>query len=192
MSEFLPDLLKQSSALHSHLCPRQILGVQMGLYGLAVLGLERPVNKQTALVIIETDGCFADGIQVSTGADIGHRTLRVNDFGKIAATFVDVQTGRALRLSPRHDVRQRAHLYAPEMKTRYYAQLHGYQAMPAEELFNLREVILKPSLEEILSKANVRVTCSACGDEVINERHVMHQGKVLCQACAGHGYYLST
>jgi formylmethanofuran dehydrogenase subunit E len=161
----------------------------MGLYGLATLGIEHPVNKHTALVIVETDGCFADGIQVATGASIGHRTLRVNDYGKIAAAFADVKTGRAIRFSPRLDVRERATQYASEIKSRYYAQLHGYQLMPDEELFDIQEVVLRPTLKAILSKPNARVTCIRCGEEIINERQVITSGKPLCRVCAGSGYY---
>ena len=147
MSLCISDLLKQSSARHDHLCPRQVLGVRIGLAGLARLGLESPVNKNTALVIIESDGCFADGIEVATGAAIGHRTFRVNDFGKIAAVFADVGTGRAVRISPALDARERALLYAPDEPRRYFAQLQGYQVMPDAELFRLQEVELHPTLK---------------------------------------------
>lgn len=189
MTSQLTELLKQSSARHSHLCPRQVLGVRMGLAGLKALGIEAPINKQTGLVIVETDGCFADGVQVATGAAIGHRTLRVNDLGKIAATVVNVQTGQAIRFSPQPDVRERAALYTPELKSRYYIQLHGYQSMPEGELLRYQQVILQPSLAEIISKPNVRVKCSHCGEEIINERQVKVGTTVLCRACAGMGYY---
>jgi formylmethanofuran dehydrogenase subunit E len=189
LSHTLSDLLKQSSARHSHLCPRQVLGVRMGLAGLAALGLEAPVKKGDALVIIESDGCFADGIEVSTGTSIGHRNLRVADLGKIAATFVDVQTGRAIRLSPARNVRERAERYAPEMKTPYYAQLHGYQLMPDDELFTFREVGLNPPLKAILSRPGLRTECERCGEEIINERQIIVNGLALCRTCANQGYY---
>ena len=189
MTSHLTDLLKQSSARHSHLCPRQVLGVRMGLAGLKALDIEAPINKQTGLVIVETDGCFADGIQVATGAAVGHRTLRVHDLGKIAATIVNIQTGQAIRFLPQPDVRERAALYAPDLKSRYYIQLHGYQSMPEGELFRHQKVILQPSLAEIISKPNVRVKCSNCGEEIINERQVKLGSTVLCRACANLGYY---
>jgi formylmethanofuran dehydrogenase subunit E len=189
ISPLVSDLLKQSSARHDHLCPRQVLGVRMGLVGLLALGIEPPVSKKTALVIVETDGCFADGIEVATGAVVGHRTLRVNDQGKIAATFASVETGKAVRVSPTPGVRERAVGYAPQIKARYYAQLRGYQLMPAAELFVIREVVLQPSLEELLSKPNVRVECAQCGEEIVNERQVVVDGALLCRACAGQGYY---
>ena len=187
--DHLTELLKQSSARHDHLCPRQVLGVRMGLAGLRLLGLEAPISKKTGLVIIETDGCFADGIEVATGSVIGHRTLRINDLGKIAATMINVQTGKAIRFSPQPDVRDRAVIYAPEMKTRYYAQLHGYQSMPESELIRHQKVILQPSLTDILSRPNARVKCSRCEEEIINERQIHINGVLLCRSCANLGYY---
>jgi len=192
MIQNLSDLLELSSSRHSHLCPRQVLGVRMGLAGLDVLGVKAPVTKLSALVIIETDSCFADGIEVSTGATVGHRTLRVNDIGKIAATFVNVKTGRAVRISPAPNVRERALIYAPHEQRRYFAQLGGYQAMPEEELFRFQEVILQPSLSVILSQPSLLIKCDNCGEEIINEREVVVDGAVLCRSCASQGYYLTS
>jgi len=186
----MSDLLKQSSARHDHLCPRQVLGVRIGLAGLAALELDSPVDKSTALIIIESDGCFADGIEVATGATIGHRTLRVNDFGKIAATFADVKTGLAIRISPELNGRERALIYAPDEPRRYFAQLQGYQVMPDAELLRIQDVALNPTLEELISKPLARVHCDYCGEEIINEREVIVNGTVLCRTCANDGYYL--
>jgi formylmethanofuran dehydrogenase subunit E len=185
----LSTLLQKSAAEHSHLCPRQVLGVRMGLAGLAVLGVERPVTTRTALIIIETGGCFADGIRAATGATVGHRTLRVEDLGKIAATFTDLKKGTSIRLSPKSGVRTRALAFAPGEERRYFAQLQGYQVMPDEELFNFQWVVLETPAEMIISHQNARATCSKCGEEIINEREVLVEGKVLCQTCAFGGYY---
>jgi len=183
------ELLKISSARHNHLCPRQVLGVRMGLAGLAAIGLEAPMPHKAALVLIETDGCFADGIEVVTGASVGHRTLRVADHGKVAATFANVLTNYAVRLAPGRDVRQRAREYAPGIKDKYYAQLKGYQIMPEKELFTFQEVVLDPPLERLLSRPGLRAKCTHCGEEILNERQVYVEGKVLCRNCAGQGYY---
>ena len=189
MTPCLSDLLERSSSRHSHLCPRQVLGVRMGLAGLDSLGLESPVTKNTALIILETDGCFADGIEVATGATVGHRTLRINDLGKIAGTFVNVTSGQAIRISPLMSVRDRAHIFAACEDRHYFAQVQGYQVMPVEELFRFEEVVLNPSLERLLGKPNVRVNCAYCGEEIINERQMLTGGVVLCRTCAGYGYY---
>lgn len=189
MSALLNDILRQSSARHDHLCPRQVLGARIGLAGLAALELQSPVNKNTALILIETDGCFADGVEVATGATIGHRTLRVNDFGKMAATFVNVKTGRAIRIAPALDIRQRALQYASGDPRHYFAQLEGYQIMPEAELLHFQEIVLNPSLAELLSRPIVRVNCDYCGEEIINEREITEAGTTLCRSCANQGYY---
>jgi formylmethanofuran dehydrogenase subunit E len=185
----LDELLKATAAHHSHLCPRQVLGVRMGMAGAALLGLEAPRTDKRLLVIVEMDGCFVSGIEEATGAAVSHRTLIVEDYGKVAATFVDTLSGQATRLAPRPDVRQRARDYAPREARHYFAQLYGYQVMPDDVLFSTQAVTLKTPVEEIVSRAGVRVNCDLCGEEIINERQVMTSYGVFCRACAGDCYY---
>lgn len=185
----LEELLHASAALHQHLCPRQVLGVRMGLLGGRWLGLELPRADKRLLTLVETDGCGADGIAVATGCRVGRRTLRVIDFGKVAATFVDIHSCRAVRIVPHASVRQRAWGYAPEAENRWQAQLLGYQRMPDAELLVVQEVVVTISLEKLLSKDGYRVNCQRCGEEIINEREVVRDGLILCRACAGQRYY---
>lgn len=188
MSTF-EQLLQQSAALHQHLCPRQVLGVRMALLGGRLLGLDVPQADKRLLTIIETDGCAADGVAVAAGCWVGRRTLRVLDFGKVAATFIDTFTGRAVRVLPGPRSRKLARTYAPEATSRWEAYLLGYQRMPDEELLVAQEVVLAVSLEKLLSKDGYRVTCQICGEEIINEREVIREGSVLCRGCAGERYY---
>jgi formylmethanofuran dehydrogenase subunit E len=185
----LSILLKRSASEHSHLCPRQVLGVRMGLAGLEALGVKSPVTTKTTLVYIETDGCFADGIRVATGATVGHRTLKVQDLGKIAATFTDLKTPKSVRLALRMDIREKALAYSPEESRRYYAQLKGYLVMPEIELFSYQWVELIVPPEKVIGRSNARTHCTVCGEEIINSREVKVDGKVLCQTCAYGGYY---
>lgn len=185
----LQRLLEQSSQRHSHLCPRQVLGVRMALTGARWLGMDLPRADKEMLVISETDGCFLDGLEVATGLTPGHRTLRIEDYGKIAATFVVVKTGYALRLAPRLGIRLSSSRYAPGETRHYFAQLLGYQVMPEDELFSAAVVTLTPSAVEIISRAGVRTDCTRCGEEIINEREVMIAGRPYCQNCCGHSYY---
>lgn len=185
----LDELLKLSAARHSHLCPRQVLGARIGLVGAAALGLDAPRHDKRLLVILETDGCFADGLEVATGCTVGHRTLRIEDYGKVAATFVDVATEEALRVAPRPDVRQRALAYAPGEPRHYFAQLRGYQVMPEDELLTVEPVQLLRSIRQIVSRPGVRVTCAGCGEEIMNEREIIVEGLPYCRTCAHGGYY---
>lgn len=191
MNDHLNQLLQQAAARHSHLCPRQVLGARIGLAGGAALGLDLPRRDKRLLVIVESDGCFADGVEVATGCTVGHRTLRVEDYGKIAATFVDAQTEHAVRIAPRPDVRQRAHVYAPGEPRHYFAQLRGYQLMPDEELLAVAPVQLLRPIREIISRPGVRVNCAGCGEEIINEREIVIGGQPFCVPCARGGYYAS-
>ncbi len=97
----LQELLQATAARHYHLCPRQVLGVRMGLLAAHTLHLDLPQTDKRLLTIVETDGCFTDGLAVATGCWVGRRTLRIEDYGKIAATFVDTLTEQAIRLTPR-------------------------------------------------------------------------------------------
>jgi formylmethanofuran dehydrogenase subunit E len=185
----LSDLLDESARRHKHLCPRQVLGARMGLLGAQLLSLEVPHPGKRLLVIIETDGCFADGIAAATGCSIGARTLRVIDHGKVAAVFVDVETERAVRIAPHAQSRQRAGAYAPWAQSRWHAQLEAYQLIPDEELFTLQAIELTTSLEKLLSKPGRKAMCAACGEEIINEREVVRDDQIVCRACAGDSYW---
>lgn len=185
----LEIILNESAARHHHLCPRQVLGARMGLAGAAALGLTVPRTDKRLLVILETDGCFADGLEVATGCTVGHRTLKVVDYGKVAAVFVDVKTEQAIRVAPQLDVREKAWRYAPAETRHYFAQLVGYQQMPDEELLTIQPVQLNTPVSQIVSRPGVRVNCAMCGEEILNEREVWQGAAAVCQFCAGLSYY---
>lgn len=185
----LQALFDVSSRDHNHLCPRQILGVRIGLMGIHSLQLEPNHGTKRLLVIVETDGCFSDGVSAATNCTVGHRTLRVEDYGKIAATFVDTQTAKAIRVAPALDVREKAYIYAPAEPRHYFAQMQAYKIMPDDEMMTVQDVILKTPIERIVSRPGLRVNCDICGEEIMNEREVLWEGMKLCCACSANGYY---
>lgn len=189
MTDYLNSLLEQSAALHRHPCPRQVLGARMGILAGQLLAIELPQTNKRLLSIVETDGCFADGVSVATNCWVGRRTLRIVDFGKTAVTFVDTQTETAVRLFPLPTIRELAPDFAPEARNRWEGYLLGYQRMPDDLLFGIQSVVLTQSIQEIVSRAGVRVNCDVCGEEIINEREVERDAITLCQTCAGAGYY---
>lgn len=185
----LQTLLDRCARQHNHLCPRQILGVRIGLAGMTALGFSEPPPKKRLLTILETDGCFADGITTATDCTIGHRTLRIEDYGKTAATFVDTRTSRAVRVAPTLDLRRQALSFVPEESRHYFAQMQAYRTMPDEKLLAVKEVQLTTSVEQIVSRPGVRINCVHCGEEIINQREVILDGQPVCRACAGSAYY---
>lgn len=194
--EVLTPLLEESAALHRHLCPRQILGVRLGLGGLRALGFvgadwqPRFQNRRKRLLtIVELAGCGADGIATATNCSVGARTLWVEDYGKLAATLVDVLNKTAVRVAPRAEVREVAQCYAPNARSRWHAYLDAYRIMPDEQLLSIQPVRLRRPAPDILSRPGVRVDCDRCGEEITNEREVLRDGETLCRSCAGDSYY---
>lgn len=175
---------------HDSFCPRQVLGLRIGMAGPEALGLDAPRHDKRMLVLAETDGCFVDGVIVASGCTVGHRTLRVVDYGKVAATFIDTETGRAVRVWPRDDAREAAlAVIGPEAESDWHAQLDGYQVMPEAALLNVQPVALTFSLAELLGRPGDRMVCEACGEEILNQRGVVRDGRTLCRGCAGSSYY---
>ena len=160
----------------------------MGLYAAELLPVELPQRDKRLLAFLETDGCFADGVSVATGYSMGHRTMRLVDYGKVAVTFVDTNDGRAIRLSPAPDARMRASAIAPAAANPWKAQLEAYQVLQNEELFRLQPLRLNLDLDAIVGKPGMRVNCSACGEEILNQRGMVKDGQTICRSCAGESY----
>jgi formylmethanofuran dehydrogenase subunit E len=189
----LLSLLEASQLRHSHLCPRQVLGVRIALAGLKLLEIEPMIQrrKKTLIVISETDGCFVDGLEVTAQVSVGHRSLKIEDYGKVAATFVDVPSGRAVRLHPTIGVRELAISYCPEEERLYFAQLKAYQTMPDDQLLRVEWITLNQNIQQIMGSPRQRAYCIRCGEEVLNGREVSDSGLPTCRACAGQAYYRS-
>ena len=183
------ELLKQSAARHTNLCPRQVLGVRMGVLGCKLLGLNYPDEKKLLVTLMETDGCAADGLSAATGCTIGNRRMRILDYGKVASTFVRLEDCKTIRIVPRSTIREAAQFLSPDSKNSWEAQLLAYQVMPDDELLVVQNVELNISLEKLLSKPGYRVNCQVCGEEIINEREICSDKDILCRSCAGIGYY---
>ena len=185
----LEELLSRSAALHSHLCPRQVLGVRAGLLAARIFEMDLPQRDKRLFAFVETDGCFADGVSVASGCTLGRRTLRLVDFGKVAVTFTDTLAGASYRIAPSPYAREQACLYAPGEPSSWHAQLAAYKVMPDVELLRVDRVALGVSLDDIISKPGLRVQCALCGEEVMNGREMYRDGEALCRACAEPGPY---
>ena len=169
-----------------------MLGVRSGLLAGLLLDLPLPQSDKRLLAISETDGCFVDGVSAATGCYVGRRTLRIEDYGKTAVTFVDTLTEQAVRIAPRISAREQAWEYAPSARNKWEAQLIGYKYIPDELLFHWQWVQLTIPVKQIIGQAGGRVSCEICGEEIINQREVIREGTVLCKPCAGGVYFRSS
>ena len=186
----LNTLLGHAAAVHGHLCPGQVLGVRMAMAGCRELGIDEPRGSKRLLVYVEIDRCAADAIGSVTGCRLGKRTMKHVDYGKLAATFYDTVTGRAVRVAAREEARARAPLYAPQVNgDRHAIQTAAYQVMPEAELMTIHEVRLHVPEEDLPGPPLGRLRCDRCGEGINDRREVRNNGHVLCRACAGEAYY---
>jgi len=185
-------LLRESVRVHGHLCPGQVLGVRMAIYGLRGVGIRDPkgADRKSLYLFVEIDRCATDALQSVTGCSLGKRTMRFVDYGKMAATFLNLSTGRALRVVAREEARELARDYFPHIRDKYRQQLEAYKVMPDEELFEAMEVQVQVAPEDMPGRPLRRVQCVRCAEWVQDSRDVPGpDGRPLCRACASGAYY---
>lgn len=185
------SLLEESVKIHGHLCPGQVLGVRMSMFGLSRIGIKDPKGKDRKglMVFVEMDRCATDAVQSVTGCSLGHRTMKFMDYGKMAATYVNLKTGRAVRVIAKEEAREKAKEYFPDIQDKYKAQLEAYKIMPDEEIFEVMDVRVTIKPEDMPGRPLRRVKCEGCGEYVQDMREVYRDEKALCKPCADGGYY---
>ena len=185
----LEEYIEQAAVAHHHTCAGQILGIRLAMLGMKELGIEDPIKERKRLVtFVEIDRCATDAVQLVTGCRLGKRALKFKDFGKVAATFVDLQTNRAIRIVAREEAKQRARELFPALD-KEQGQRQAYRKLADEELFSRQWVHVELPTEERPGYKAPRVLCSECGEGINFRREVVRNGRLLCRACAGERYY---
>jgi formylmethanofuran dehydrogenase subunit E len=164
----------------------------MAMLGLTLVGIEDPDEKdfrKKLMVYVEIDRCATDAIQSVTGCKMGRRSLKFRDFGVNAATFLNLETGKAYRIVSTEESRALADAIAPEEENPYKRQLVGYQKMNDEDLFRVEPVEVLLREEEMPGPTKKKATCTRCGQVVRDGREVVSGDEVLCRPCAGEGYF---
>ncbi len=184
-------ILSEAVEIHGHLCAGQVLGVRMSMLGLREIGILDPKKKdrKNIIVFVEMDRCATDAIQSVTGCSLGRRTMKFMDYGKMAATYMNLKTGRAVRIVAREESREKAKEYFPGIENKYAGQLEAYKVMADAELFDVMEVSVTVRPEDMPGRPLQRVQCDSCGEHVQDKREVCQEGKILCATCAQGGYY---
>jgi len=187
----LDALLAEAERAHGHMCAGQVLGVRMAMLGLERLRIRDPQgeDRKRLITFVEIDRCMADAISVVTGCRLGKRALKFRDWGKVAATFCDLETGRAVRVSARESSKGRARELHPELADKNQQQIRAYRELGDDELFEVQEVRVNLGPEELPGYKGERVVCSACGEGINFGRELRRDGRVLCRACAGEQYW---
>lgn len=176
---------------HGHICAGQILGLRMAIHGLELLGVHDPTgsDRKRLVTFVEIDRCATDAITVVTGCRLGKRALKFRDFGKMAATFVDLQSDRAVRLAARESAKDRARALYPEIANKNQQQMLAYRELTAAELFEVQWVRVRVGPADLPGYKAPRVVCDVCGEGINFGREVSRDAATLCRACAGERYY---
>ncbi len=183
-------LLERSTKIHGHICAGQVIGVRLSMLGLAAIGIDDPkAQRKEFYVLVEIDRCATDAIQSVTGCSLGKRSMKWLDYGIMAATFVNLKTDKAVRITALEEARETSKKYAPEIDDKYKQQLEAYRIMPDEELFKVQQVKVAIPNADMPGRPMKRVQCDACGDWVQDCREVVREGKNLCRPCADGRYY---
>jgi formylmethanofuran dehydrogenase subunit E len=187
----LDDYLREAEAAHGHLCAGQVLGVRLAMVGLEKLGIEDPRGKDRKRLVtfVEIDRCATDAIAVVTGCRLGKRALKFRDWGKMAATFVDLGTGKAIRIAAKESSKALARTMHPEIESKNQQQMLAYREMPEDDLFTKQWVKVELAAEEFPGYKGERIVCAECREGINFHREVLRDGRVLCRACAGERYY---
>ncbi len=189
--ESFDKLLEESTRVHGHICAGQVIGVRMTMLGLEKIGINDPkgVDRKKLYVFVEIDRCATDAIQSVAGCTLGKRSMRWVDNGVMAATFVNLETNKAVRITAREESREYSKKYCPEIVDKYKRQLEAYRIMDEDELFKVEWVEVTIPQKDMPGRPLNRVQCESCSDWVQDCREVEQDGKILCRACAFGTYY---
>jgi formylmethanofuran dehydrogenase subunit E len=209
----LDEYLREAEIAHGHLCAGQVLGVRLAMLGLEKLGIEDPrgnkEDRKRLVTFVEIDRCATDAIAVVTGCRLGKRALKFRDWGKMAATFVDLGikdlgvkdvstqarpseawTGHpAIRIAAKESSKALARAMHPEIESKNQQQMLAYREMAEDDLFTKQWVKVELAAEEFPGYKGERIVCAECGEGINFRREVVRDERVLCRACAGDRYY---
>jgi len=197
-------LLQKAGQLHGHYCPFLSLGVRAAVLGVKNLGM-RTRGMEDVLAILETNSCFADGVQIVSGCSFGNNSLIYRDFGKTAVSFVR-RDGEGVRILVKIDdnwfnqkypdamylfekvVKRREADKKEEEKLQEMWEKISFDMLKFsdKELFLVKEVKIKvPEYAPILES----LVCSECGEKVMESKTIKKEGRILCIPCSKEGFY---
>jgi formylmethanofuran dehydrogenase subunit E len=194
--ESFEELLRQAEVVHGHMCAGQILGVRMALLACRLLEVEDPrgADRKKLVTYVEIDRCATDAIGLVTNCRLGKRALKFRDWGKMAATFVHLTTGRAVRIVALENSRELAQQRYPEIENKGQQQMKAYRELSDEDLFREQWVTVDLPGREMPGYKGPRVTCAECGEGINFDRFVElppagasgtdQQVRRLCLSCA--------
>ncbi|MDT5271325.1 MAG: hypothetical protein QOH49_3511 [Acidobacteriota bacterium] len=186
------SLLAECGNLHGHICPGQVLGVRMAVLGCHLTGIEDPhgVDRKKLFVWVEIDRCVTDAITAVTGVRLGRRTLKFLDYGKVAATFLNLSENLAFRIVAKDESREVADALFPQIEDKKERQMVTYREADTSVLFKVESVRLELDDFEMPGRPRRRITCAQCSEGINDGRDLVNaMNRRVCRSCAFGGYY---
>lgn len=190
--ESIDTLLEECERLHGHMCAGQLLGTRMALLGCRSIDIDDPrgADRRKLIVWVEIDRCMTDAISAVTGVRLGKRSLKYVDYGKVAATFLNTENKRAVRVVALETARTLADERYPEIENKRQRQFQAYSEATDDELFKTELVTVELSDFDLPGSPRSRVTCVVCGEGVNDGREIVDDhGDSLCRGCHKGTYY---
>jgi len=200
----LQKLLRLCGLLHGHYCPGSAMGVKAAARAVNELGV-KSTGMEEVIAIVETNSCFADGVQMVTGCSLGNNALIYRDYGKTSVTLAR-RTGEAVRIAAKPDglsleerepeamalfrkvVKERHGTKEDDRKLRHIWIEISFKMLdiPDEELFSIsRTKIEIPAYARIFAS----VKCSVCAENTMEPRARLIDGQYFCLSCSGQAYH---
>lgn len=169
-------LLKEAIASHGHVCAGIESGTRMAICGLQRIGIGDPkgADRKKLIVFVEIDRCATDAIMSVTGCRPGKRTMKIMDYGKMAATFINLESGKAVRVIS---------------KARKEGEMPNFVVAADEELFSITDVEVPLRPEDLPGRPVRTALCDSCGEKILDGRETEYQGKTVCKPCLNQNRY---
>lgn len=176
-------LFKKAREFHGHVCPGIVLGTRLTIAGLRELGMKPHEPNKNLIVFMEIDRCGTDAVQAITGCSLGHRSLKFRDYGKFAATFIDIGTGKAVRVA----VNEKNRAKHDQLERKEVLQVLA--EIPEEEILTIQQVTVPIRDEDVPGVPSYKTICNRCGEQIMDHREVVVEGKEMCRNCVQGSYY---
>lgn len=185
----LKQCLKEAEAFHGHMCGGINIGTRMSILGMKLIGISDPKgkDKKDLMVFVEIDRCATDAILIATGCHPGKRTMKILDYGKMAATFINLKTGKAVRIAAKNNDGNK--IVTKEMMEQNPQTSEYFALKTDEELFDVEEVNIALKPEDLPGRPVRSVVCSVCGERIMDAREVIKDGNTFCRPCAENTTY---
>jgi formylmethanofuran dehydrogenase subunit E len=172
-------LLAEAGRFHGDICPGIQIGTRMTMCGLRNIGLTDPTgsDRKKLIVFVEIDRCATDAIMALTGCRPGKRTMKIRDYGKMAATFINLESGKAVRVA------------AKPKKNDGNDTAPDFSSIPDGDMFFISEVEVLLRQEDMPGKPLRSCQCKRCGATVLDGREIEASGEVFCKPCFEQGDY---